>query len=128
MWGFRLAIVGLALAVPKTASAIDGNRLHELCKDVEGFCAGYISAANDTTILPYESCVPKNVNYRQIVDVVQKFLVDHPEQRHRFAPLLIRDAIWEAFPCRPTLILFLAMADFKTNRSLSSLQPAWGGR
>jgi hypothetical protein len=41
--------------------------------------------------------IPKDVEAGQIRDVVKLYLEKHPELRHEIAPMLIRDALLEAF-------------------------------
>lgn len=94
------ALVASAMAGSTQAYALSGNQLHELCTKGETACASYIMGSVDT-LLPLASgiCAPSSANYRQYKDIVARFLMDRPERRHQLAPLLILDAMREAFPC-----------------------------
>jgi hypothetical protein len=45
-------------------------------------------------------CPPMADNFRQFRDIVVKFLLDHPEQRHVGAASLGYAALSAVFPCR----------------------------
>ena len=44
-------------------------------------------------------CIPNNVTQGQVLDVIVKFLEDHPQNRHQNATVLISVALRDAFPC-----------------------------
>jgi hypothetical protein len=44
-------------------------------------------------------CFPKGVEGPQIVDVIKRWLDEHPEVRHYSASSLIAEALKEKFPC-----------------------------
>ncbi len=86
-------------------STTTGNALLELCesKDTseQGLCLGYILRATDVnsidgTVFPERrrSCIPENVSNGQ------KYLKEHPEERHVLAAILVVKAMAKAFPCK----------------------------
>ena len=44
-------------------------------------------------------CLPGGITTRQMVVVTTKYLLDHPEFRHRVGELLVASSCVEAFPC-----------------------------
>lgn len=102
----------------------DGNSLGEFCREsprptpVEmlhlGMCAGYIVGikdAEETTKISLKAanmedkrslkfCVDQRVTNGQLIDVVNKFLKDHPEILHLSAAMLIQGALAHSFPCK----------------------------
>jgi hypothetical protein len=46
------------------------------------------------------ACVPDGVSAGQLVEVVKKWLREHPENWHYGADSLVAAALQEAFPCR----------------------------
>jgi hypothetical protein len=116
--------VALALAILLTANEgraaggyISGQRLNELCSDEstsfnEGLCWGYIAGvydagkALDTATnkrqwsAGWTACVPDGVLAGQLVEVVKKWLREHPSEWHLGAGGLVAAAFDEAFPCR----------------------------
>ena len=44
-------------------------------------------------------CLPTNATVRQVIDVVKKYLVDSPAERHYLAYSLVGTALNKAFPC-----------------------------
>jgi len=98
---------------PASAAEIDGNLLLQDCNEATasfgfGYCAGYVAGvAHLVSVESYEgstyfwkSCPPKAATTEQLVDVVKKFLNEHPEDRHRPALLLVLKALSNAFPCQ----------------------------
>ena len=63
-----------------------GNDLYERCDTDNGqaklVCTAYIIGATDALTSNGIVCLPKNFTIRQTVDLVVKFLSDHPETRH----------------------------------------------
>ena len=60
------------------------------------FCAGYVEGAVDAENgIAYN--VPDGILLRQLVDIVNKYLVDHPEERQIAAETLIKRAMIKAF-------------------------------
>jgi hypothetical protein len=90
-----------------------GNQLDVLCRgyklnkeDIWGTgCSAYILGVSHTlqfnpndAILP-GSCMGKSVTNQQSIDVVVKWLGDHPDKRDKPAPFLVASALNEGFAC-----------------------------
>ncbi len=118
-----LAITVLFVAsLPSKAQAPtfiqDGNSLLFFCEDEDralgqwhkAACQGYIAGVFDSEVLLASSvqarsslaCFPDGVTAGQTVDVVVKYLKDHPETRHHSSASLTMRAFLEAFPCTGT--------------------------
>ena len=101
----------LIAALPSHAGFDTGNRLHEDCRASNyfnrGYCGGYVVGIVDTIeslqargVLPADAlCIPDDVTKGQLVDVVGKYLADHPERRNAEAGGLVPEALGKAFPC-----------------------------
>jgi hypothetical protein len=63
------------------------------------YCAGYVAAMSDALVATGHACMPADVTVQQAVDVVMKYLRDHPEQRQYSAWYLGRTALSLRFPC-----------------------------
>lgn len=118
---FLLIIAFLFITFPHNASGkhfSDGNQLLQACNQAikyfdsdersnvfnAGSCWGYIRAANDMyEIMAQDSirtiCIPSETGTQQMIRVVVKYLIDHPERLHNVASLLIYEAFKESFPC-----------------------------
>lgn len=124
----RLFVCALA-AYPAPSLAFDGNALLRMCEKPplsheRGVCNGFIIGASsgielaslkagDAAGLPESDweafrrygqlvagyCEPERVENGQLVDVVTKFLRDHPEHRHENAAITVAMAFISAFPC-----------------------------
>lgn len=44
-------------------------------------------------------CVPSDVKSEQAIRVFMKYSDDHPEELHKGAPLVVWEAMHQAFPC-----------------------------
>jgi hypothetical protein len=103
--------------LPEASIIWDGNQLHKLCEKYKDKkydsqlgvgCSFYISGAAQTLVLNddvessvlRQPCPGKGVTNEQIVDVVVKWLDDHPENRELPAPYIIMDSLTKSFPCR----------------------------
>jgi hypothetical protein len=72
-------------------------------------CNGYIQGALDTfgfekfrgsqKFEAQSLCVPDSVNSEQAIRVFVKYSDDHPEELHKSAPLVVWEAMHQAFPC-----------------------------
>ena len=72
-------------------------------------CVGYLQGALDT--FEFEKvtgsqkseaqsvCVPDDVKSEQAIRVFMKYSEDHPEELHHSAPLVVWEAMHQAFPC-----------------------------
>ena len=105
-----LGIVVSGVVSPAWAGFISGNRLHGLCQSEIGskddtYCIGYVTGVVDAIkgvgkgINGHEFCSPYGITARKLYDVVQKWLDDNPQKRHRIASLLIAMALSETWPC-----------------------------
>jgi hypothetical protein len=72
------------------------NKEHE---PHETIAVGYIMGVNDM-LRDVTACTPNDVTVRQLVDIIRKYLAEHPEQLHKGASKLIVEALSSTFPCR----------------------------
>ena len=90
--------------------SVTGNSLLEYCgsKNVGeyGVCVGYITGVGDIETMDGAAfpdrqrfCTPDNATNGQIIDIVVKYLKDHPAARHLLGAILVVNALTEAFPC-----------------------------
>lgn len=103
-------LIGIAAAAALNGSFANGNALLADCDSSVGYdrgaCSGYISGVSDA-IASYQTvhafpdfvCMPDQVQRGQIIDVVVKYLRDHPEKRHLGAASMVTAALRLAFPC-----------------------------
>jgi Rap1a immunity proteins len=65
-------------------------------------CYGYIIGVADVFDSQNASgvCMPKEAVARQVIDVVKKYLTEHPETRDYTAASEVQVALQEAFPCK----------------------------
>lgn len=107
----RQVILGAALGVAVSAAAYSADGRHdgnELKADMEGpeagigraMAMGYVNGVADALYFKDVTCEPANVTQRQVVDIVLKFLRDHPERLHEQRFALVSDALMQAFPCK----------------------------
>ena len=98
-----IAVILLA-AVP--ATAIDGNILkHYADADDKlsssygsGLFVGYVLGVKEETLS--KLCIPEGVIHGQSLDVIKKYLNDHPEELHLPASDLVLKVIQTAWPCK----------------------------
>ena len=110
-WLF-VAIVSAGLLSAQLVSATDAYKLRKVCSEASrqdrvtggyagypsGYCIGYIVAIVD--MFENSVCWPREtVKNGQLVDVVIKWLNDHPESLHLPASHAITKAMQQAFPC-----------------------------
>jgi hypothetical protein len=103
-----LTVILMCLPFAALADFRNGNSLLEDCQAPAGapgsiVCAGYVFAIADVQLYGdiggVRSCVPANVTGKQVIDVVTRYLQQHPEQRHYGAASLVAHALSENFPC-----------------------------
>jgi hypothetical protein len=101
--------VAVILMVPITAFAMTGKDLKEASdmgeKDpqlyAEGFFQGYVLGAVDAAAEAVPNlCVPASVTNKQTIDVVRKYLKEHPEELSSRGPVVVLKAILAAWPCK----------------------------
>jgi len=104
----RLVFVSmLPFASPVWAGTFqDGNSLYEACSGDEldkTYCVGYITSVADImesdTLYVFKACSLENVTGGQLLDVVTRWLAEHPKDRHHNGTILVAWALSEAFPC-----------------------------
>ena len=109
-------VFGLLVISPAEAGYKEGNDLHRHCSQTAsdfntGICLGYITGAVDVLSDAKLAGVYKNgfdigcwsvteIELGQLIDIVKKYLVDHPEERHNVGTLIVLNALREAFPCK----------------------------
>lgn len=71
-----------------------------------GVCIGFIDGWLQLAMMlkpPLVSqelfCPPKGVTNQQVIDIVVKYMNDHPEKLHQPAAQILYDAISDSFPC-----------------------------
>lgn len=86
---------------------VSGNELYDWCTNpsTSNTCYGYIEAAADIYSNQNANtvCLPSGqagVTAEEVVDVVKKYMTDHPETRHFTAISEILVALEEGFPCK----------------------------
>jgi len=98
-----------------------GNDLKEFCSAFHidsptllqashaGQCIGYIQGVQDSEkyrnaahleASALSFCISQDVEYGQVLDVVEKYLKDNPALLHHDAFLLVHHALHDAFPCK----------------------------
>lgn len=96
-----LAISGSCLAL---SPGDDGNALLASLNDREvhglpGLGKGYVVGVFDTLYAHEEVCIGTHVSNEQIIDVVKRFAMVHPESLHYRANALTEFALKESYPC-----------------------------
>jgi hypothetical protein len=109
---FIVALYVLVVLMPVEAG-MTGNGLLRKCQGQgettimamnKGFCLGIIAGYTDAlrTSKGRNVCIPNEVEWGQRMEVIVKYLENHPEKRHIYYEVLIIDALLEAFPCKKT--------------------------
>lgn len=93
---------------PVRKSYLDGNQLLDYCEKQALACSLYIDGVVDGQLsaiirtnrdVPY--CIPHEATGRQVMDVVVKYLREHPEERTHLGGILVARALSRAWPqCR----------------------------
>ena len=78
---------------------VTGDDLSFKCSTNSQSCMGYIAGVSDIMSTNGDICLPNHATIQQIVDLVAKYLSDHPERRHYGASSEAGIALMEAFPC-----------------------------
>jgi hypothetical protein len=89
----------LITACKSAAQMLDEPSRHFTKREVYyiGYCDGFVSGVADTT----QDANLMAIQRGQMVRVVQKYLVDHPEKLSLSAAFLVREALSKAFPKVP---------------------------
>ena len=114
----RYAIIVLVLAgvlaLPRPAAALTGNDLLERCTDqrdlMKVWCGAYLDGWFDRHRIIVKGRVPgwtrvcfptegAGVRRSQLIDVLVRYLKNHPEVRHKSSHLFTWTAFEEAWPC-----------------------------
>ena len=114
----RARLVAMATAValaflPASAQELrafyTGNDLWSRCSGdntyQSGLCQGFVTGIADAMGIAAvlggrRACIPLAVTEGQTLDVVKRFLGQHPAERHEEAVSLVAQALSEAFPCK----------------------------
>lgn len=110
-----LAILTAGTVLASAQGIRSGNDLKELCgiaargprgNDLEpvkaSFCQGFVTTfmlVGRHLEAPVHFCIPKGVTLGQAIDVLLKYLNDHPSELHQPAELLTILAYREAWRC-----------------------------
>ena len=87
-----------AASLTSPVQAEDGKYLKKTCNArPAGYCLGFVVGAYVVTAEPF--CNPPNIENKQLVAIVTKYLNDHPEKLHMDDGKLVVDAFIDAFPC-----------------------------
>jgi Rap1a immunity proteins len=109
--GLALAMgVGLAASSPASAAAppsagifVTGEDLWTRCSGPsEAFCAGYVAAIADilgTGKLALRACLPGSATLPELVEVIRRYLAEHPDERAYTAYSVASYALLQRFPC-----------------------------
>ena len=112
--GLAVGLAVLLTAGEGRADYLNGQKLYDSCKDEDLalYCIGYIVGVYDAGevldpasdkrrwVDGWTACVPDGVLAGQLVEVVKKWLREHPAEWHYEADSLVAAALQEAFPCR----------------------------
>jgi Rap1a immunity proteins len=99
------ALFALGLEDARAGVAMTGNELHVIANDPAStmICYGYITGAWEGAMTFADArhviCGP-GATKGQLMDVVRKWLVDHPETRNQPVPYLVAAAAFAAWPCQ----------------------------
>jgi hypothetical protein len=97
--------IAVILLAATSAVALTGNQLKEN-SDIgeqyptvfaQGYFSGYVLGVADATP---NLCIPAGVNKGHIIEVVRKYLKDHPEQLHLSGSVIVPRAFTAAWPCK----------------------------
>jgi hypothetical protein len=81
---------------------LSGNELYQKCTAEavgKSYCVGYVTGIADVMQISKSLCVPDGVTVGQMVDVIVKYLRDHPEKRHYSVAAATFNTLSQTFPC-----------------------------
>ena len=103
---FVLLTIAPAYALP------DGRQLYLDCTRgnpfSEGYCEGFVVGVLSTHLSPWVVnlqkgrtyfCIPGNVTFKQMTEIVEKYLAENPSRHRHRADTNVWTAMTEAFPC-----------------------------
>lgn len=110
---FAVVIAVFALLAAEPARALqNGSELHSDCTRgnpfSEGYCEGFIVGVLSAHLSPWVInlqkgrtyfCIPGNLNFKELTEIVEKYLVENPSRRRYRADINVWTAMTEAFPC-----------------------------
>jgi Rap1a immunity proteins len=114
-----IAAIIVFLTITSTASASfkNGNDVLQMCTqpsvakgsgpqdDISGLCYGYLAAVADatnyrnTSVFGWAACIPGEVRWIQVRDVVVQYLRIHAPVRDLNGAYLVGSALADAWPC-----------------------------
>jgi hypothetical protein len=94
-----LPVVSHAMMPNEDGSALLASFNERDIHGVPGVGKGYVLGVFDTLFAHEEICIGSHVSNEQIVDVVKRFTMTHPESLHYRANTLVESALRESYPC-----------------------------
>ncbi len=109
----KLIILGLIVTVGLNAGWKKGSDLvsemdeyiksnngvkHKSYKDISYI--SYVHGVSDTLADAGYVCYPDNVNVKQILEIVKKFIQDNPKEWNKQASFLVQKPLIDTFPCK----------------------------
>lgn len=104
--------VFVLLAAEPTHALQNGSDLHSDCTRgnpfSQGYCEGFIIGVLSAHLSPWVInlqkgrtyfCIPGEVTFKQITEIVEKYLADNPSRNRYRADINVWTAMTEAFPC-----------------------------
>ena len=114
----RTRLIAMAVAIAMTCLPVSaqelrafytGNDLRSRCSDTSpyqaGLCMGFVTGIADAMGIAAflggrRACIPLAATEGQALDVVKRFLEQHPAEPQEEAVSLVAQALSEAFPCK----------------------------
>ena len=103
----------LSLLLISSLLAMSGNELYEYGLEYvkvknglkanegkAGLFVGYIAGVNESIGVLGAYCIPKNTGGIAIVDIVFRYVENHPERRNQIGSVLVIEALKEVYPCK----------------------------
>ncbi|MFQ6241774.1 Rap1a/Tai family immunity protein [Sinorhizobium meliloti] len=100
-----MKVANLAMVLMTAASdaqASNGNEINRWCENDPAIALAYVDGIMDayaTVGPPIDYCPARDVTYRQVRDVVCKWVNSNAEERHRSGALLVPLALSKVWPC-----------------------------
>ena len=103
-------LLAISIFVSTTAHSIHymtGNRWVEMNESTkQGYVMGVIDAYMTSSLIREDgmlfitNCIPSNVRSNQMVNIVNKYLLNNPELLHKNLDALVSVSISSAYPCK----------------------------